>query len=231
MRLIPVIDLLDGHVVHAIRGERERYRPMKSTLVDGSAPTAIAKALLDAAQSTELYVADLGALRGGVPDTATISALARLGSVLADAGTATAASAAALERAGVSRIVVGTESLGPDGLAQLTDVPVTLSLDLRDGRLVSQDPALSGEPVRAARTLADQFNVTDVVIIDLVRVGSDDGPAAAAVEEVAGWGRPVIAGGGVRGIADVDALTAAGASGVLVATALHTGALMIPSSR
>ena len=37
MRVIPVIDLKSGAAVHAVRGERERYRPLRSRLVAGIA--------------------------------------------------------------------------------------------------------------------------------------------------------------------------------------------------
>ena len=32
MRVIPVIDLMGGVAVHAVRGERERYRPVRSLI-------------------------------------------------------------------------------------------------------------------------------------------------------------------------------------------------------
>ena len=38
MRVIPVIDLKGGVAVHAVRGERERYRPLRSRIADGSDP-------------------------------------------------------------------------------------------------------------------------------------------------------------------------------------------------
>ena len=75
MRLIPVIDLLDGHAVRAERGQRERYRPVRSSLAATSEPVAIARALVAACGADTLYVADLGAIlqRGAHP--ATLAAL------------------------------------------------------------------------------------------------------------------------------------------------------------
>ena len=48
MRVIPVIDLKGGAAVHAVRGERERYRPLDSTLAAGSDPVEVARAVRDA---------------------------------------------------------------------------------------------------------------------------------------------------------------------------------------
>jgi len=62
MQVIPVLDLLDGHAVRAVRGERSRYRPIQSSLCATSDPVAIARALVAATGARTLYVADLGAI-------------------------------------------------------------------------------------------------------------------------------------------------------------------------
>ncbi len=46
MQVIPVMDLLDGLIVRAYRGERNKYRPMESPLVNSPHPVKVAKALL-----------------------------------------------------------------------------------------------------------------------------------------------------------------------------------------
>ena len=65
MRVVPVIDLKDGTAVHAVRGERERYRPVRSALAreDGD-PLALARAFRSTLGLDELYVADLDAIAG-----------------------------------------------------------------------------------------------------------------------------------------------------------------------
>ena len=67
MLLIPVIDLMQGQVVRAVRGQRQSYRPIVSTLCEGSAPVDIAQALCRRAGARRLYIADLDALLGGAP--------------------------------------------------------------------------------------------------------------------------------------------------------------------
>jgi phosphoribosylformimino-5-aminoimidazole carboxamide ribotide isomerase len=54
MRVIPVIDLKSGAAVHAVRGERERYRPLRSEIVAGSDPIRAARALRRALGLDEL---------------------------------------------------------------------------------------------------------------------------------------------------------------------------------
>src|SRR4051812_49736255 len=66
MRVVGVIDLKDGTAVHAVRGERERYRPVRSVVGgdDGDA-LALARGFRAELELDELYVADLDAITGG----------------------------------------------------------------------------------------------------------------------------------------------------------------------
>ena len=160
MRVIPVIDLKRGVAVHAVRGERERYRPLRSRIAEGSDPVRLTRAVRERFGLDELYVADLDAIAGGPGSPDVVAALAREARVMVDAGAATAAAVARLLELGVARVVIGTESLpGAEAFrrlrAELPEAPLVLSLDLRGGRLLSPDPALArhrrGRRARALR--------------------------------------------------------------------------------
>src|SRR5204863_88551 len=43
MRIVPVLDLKGGIVVHARRGQRADYAPLRSPLVDGCEPVTVAR--------------------------------------------------------------------------------------------------------------------------------------------------------------------------------------------
>jgi len=229
MRIVPVLDLKGGVVVHARRGQRAEYAPLRSPLVDGCEPVAVARALCAVCRTSSLYVADLDALAGEPADVATLTALATVADPWVDAAATTPERAAELARAGVARNVVGTESLGadaPDEDSRTGAVPRrVLSIDLRDERLISPRPELAGREAVAAAPLATALGVRELLVIDLLRVGSGSGPPLHAVEQLAEVlpGVAIYAGGGVRHDADLRALESAGASGALVATALHKG--------
>jgi phosphoribosylformimino-5-aminoimidazole carboxamide ribotide isomerase len=226
MEIVPVIDLKGGIVVHARRGERDAYAPLRSPLVDGCDPVTVARALGAVCRTRRLYVADLDALAGAPPAEATLAALAAVAEPWIDAGATTPELAAALQRAAAARNVVGTESLGPDvALRPGTGPPLVLSVDLRGGRLISPRPELAGREPAAAAPLAAALGAREVFVIDLARVGSGTGPPLDAVSDLAAAlpGLAIYAGGGVRNDADLAALEAAGAAGALVATALHDG--------
>jgi HisA/HisF family protein len=230
MRIVPVLDLKGGVVVHARRGKRAGYRPLRSSLVDGCEPVAVARALRAETHADRLYVADLDALGGGRIDVVALAALAQIGELWVDAGATTAERAGALARAGAARNVLGTESLSDDvGREAVAGPRRVLSVDLRDGRLISPRSDLAGRDAAAAAALAAALGVGELLVIDLALVGSRAGPPLDAVAELAAAlpGVEVYAGGGVRDDDDLRALDAAGAAGALVATALHERAITI----
>ena len=226
MEIVPVIDLKGGIVVHARRGRRAEYAPLHSPLVEGCDPVAVARALGAVCRTRRLYAADLDALGGAPVAEATLAAVAAVAEPWVDAGATTPARAEALRRAGVARNVVGTESLGPDAsITPLSTPRPVLSIDLRDGRLISPRPELAGRDPVAAAPLAAALDARELIVIDLARVGSGSGPPLDAVADLAAAlpGVAIYAGGGVRDDADLLALGDAGAAGALVATALHEG--------
>jgi HisA/HisF family protein len=239
MRIIPVLDLKGGIAVHAVRGERARYAPVRSVLAASADPVAVARAFMTTLGCRDCYVADLDAIQGHGDHGPVIRAIADLGiAVWLDAGIGAPADAArALER-GAARVIVGTETLGnPDVLqpivAAISRGPSTrapecvLSLDLRDGRLLGGSSAVERfDPVDLA-TLGWATGITTFIVLDLARVGSGGGvQTGTAMKLRAALPRAeIIAGGGVRDATDVRELARLGLDGVLAATALHTGAI------
>jgi phosphoribosylformimino-5-aminoimidazole carboxamide ribotide isomerase len=228
MRVIGVIDLKDGVAVHAVRGERERYRPVRSRLVEGADPVAVARALRDRLDLRELYVADLDAIGGGPGHDETLRALAAETELMLDAGVSDAAGVERVLALGAARAIVGTETLaGAGAFAELPLDRVVLSLDMRAGRVLAHDPELATLGPGEALARLTRAGLREAIVLDLARVGSGEGPDVGLVGELHGRfpQLALLAGGGVRDAADLRALAQAGAAGALVATALHNGAI------
>ena len=62
MKIIPVLDLMGGLVVHAKAGAREHYRPISTPLCTQAEPLHVIEALLSLHPFDTLYIADLDAL-------------------------------------------------------------------------------------------------------------------------------------------------------------------------
>jgi uncharacterized protein related to proFAR isomerase len=216
MDVIPVIDVRHGVAVHARQGQRDQYRPLETRLAQGSDPVAVARGFLSLFQFPAIYVADLDGIEGRGRDE---RLAARLTAALPgvefwiDAGSSTGAVVSSAGRLAV----IGSESLAGDAaLKALHDAApgrFALSLDFRGESFVGP-PALLDDAALWPEC---------VIVMTLARVGAGEGPdlqRLAAIVARAGT-RRVYAAGGVRHLADLEALCDAGAAGALVATALH----------
>ena len=227
MKLIPVIDLMQGQVVRAVRGDRQSYRPVESRLCAGSDPITVARALCEHCATRQLYVADLDALTGRPAQAPALRALLQAIPGLdlwLDAGFSGRASADALQRdldAGPWVPVFGSESLASrEELARCfagqPDAGV-LSLDRRDGRKMDAAGCWEAPDLWPAR----------VIVMTLERVGAGAGPDLQTLAEVRAKSPStfMVGAGGIRNAADLEAARAAGAGAWLVASALHDGGL------
>ena len=242
MKLIPVIDLMHGQVVRAVRGNRQAYRPMVSALGAGSDPVMLAQALCEHCATDQLYVADLDALLGEPAQAEVLRALLQALPALElwlDAGFTDVDAAEALLAdlgAGAARVVpvFGSESLASRGELQRCFAPRlvehgqrgepvnrhhagVLSLDRRDGQRLDAAGCWDAPALWPQR----------VIVMTLERVGSNDGPDLDTLRDVRlkSPASFIVGAGGIRNDADLARAAAAGADAWLVASALHAGRL------
>jgi phosphoribosylformimino-5-aminoimidazole carboxamide ribotide isomerase len=222
MEVIPVIDVRHGVAVAAVRGQRADYNPLVTPLAVGSDPAAIARGYAALFTFPLLYVADLDGIEGRGRNAGLAKELARAvpGTWLwIDDGTAAADAARRIADERNATLVMGSECLGgADDVAALRALPrdrYVLSLDFKDDKFAGPQQVLD-EAQRWPQA---------VIVMTLARVGSGDGPDLDRIASIvaAAGDRRVYAAGGVRNRADIEALHGAGAAGVLIATALHTG--------
>jgi phosphoribosylformimino-5-aminoimidazole carboxamide ribotide isomerase len=240
MRVIGVIDLVGGRAVHARGGRRARYQPVTEaagTPIDSGDAIALARVYLDRLNVTELYAADLDAILHRHWQEGLVRRLAGLGAPLwLDAGIRSRAEARRGLALGAARVVVGLETLPSytDLDAICRDVGgarVGFSLDLRCGEPVvavgtKVGPA-AGEPASTIALRAARAGVGALMIIDLARVGGNQGLDLALIARLRSIapGLLLVAGGGVRGLSDLERLADIGCEAALVATALLNGEL------
>ncbi|WP_045225173.1 HisA/HisF-related TIM barrel protein [Methyloterricola oryzae] len=215
MTVIPVIDLQGGAVVHAHLGQRQHYRPIETPLCPGSNPFSIVQAFLRLHPFSTIYLADLDALTGKVPQSDLIGALAAAFPAVrfwVDAGWPAPV--------GDWTPVVGTESLDCRQWRELSleGRDWVLSLDHFDGQFVGPGEILSHLDLWPQQTL----------VMCLNRVGSSQGPDFDRLRHLRTLAPDLwlAAAGGVRGSGDLESLKKIGIDGALVASALHDGRLV-----
>ena len=212
---------MGGLVVHARRGEREHYQPLRSTLCQGAEPLTVVAALLSLYPFSALYVADLDAIQARGDHHTVIAAIQRAHPALQiwlDAAVSDRSAFDALTARGHCVPVIGSESLRSIAwLAQLAPQSAILSLDHRDGARLGPTELWQQPQLWPQRVLA----------MNLRRVGASEGPDLSLIQQLqqACAGVQVFAAGGVRDMRDIDVLLESAAAGALVATALHSGAI------
>lgn len=234
MKIIPVIDILNGVAVHAVRGRRKEYQPLRSILCDSADPVAVASAFKICGLK-ELYVADLDAILGKGNNLQVLKEIAQKTGLelMVDAGVADLNRAQEAFQSGVTRVIVGTETLPnlnfvKDAIARFGSEKVVVSLDLMNGQVLSKSKqAQSMNPLMLAGEL-EKLGVARLIVLDLARVGSAEGADVPFLEKLRrNVTIKVLVGGGVRDTNDLLALKKTGVSGVLLATALHSGRISL----
>jgi phosphoribosylformimino-5-aminoimidazole carboxamide ribotide isomerase len=234
LKVIPVIDVLNGIVVHAVRGIRKEYRPLQSILTKSVKPSEVALTLKNIGFDN-LYVADLDAIIDCSTDFNILQNRIAATDIklMVDAGVTNIERAQKLLGSGVSKIIIGTETLQKksfvsDAVRLFGSERVVVSLDLKGSKILVK---LGFDGCSDPMCLLRQFKemgVSKVIVLDLLRVGSGEGVNVdflkKVIEEI---GIDVYVGGGVRDINDLVELKNLGVAGVLVATGLHTGKISI----
>jgi phosphoribosylformimino-5-aminoimidazole carboxamide ribotide isomerase len=230
LKVIPVIDILNGIVVHAVRGKRREYQPLQSNLCKSVEPLEVAKAFKKLGFS-ELYIADLDAItRGSVNFQVLKRIVDETGlKLMVDAGVADLETAEKLLDCGVSKVVIGTETLQSksfvaEAVRLFGSDHVIVSLDLKGDKVLVKLGFAGCKNPMCLLLEFKEMGVSGVIVLDLARVGSGEGVNVDFLKKVLeDISIDVYVGGGVRDIKDLVELKNLGVSGVLVATALHSG--------
>lgn len=231
MRILPVLDIQRGSVVRGVGGRRREYKPISSRLTSSTLPADVAAAFLDHFGLSECYLADLDAIAGADPALELYASIQARGVRLwVDAGVRCTSDVDRLVEAGVEVAVAGLETVsGPNALAEMVcrhGDRVVFSLDLRAGEALQTTtwPA----DASAAASLAIATGVSHLIVLDLARVGTGSGSGTEALCDRLAQDFPhveILAGGGIRGIDDLNRLQRCGVRGALIASALHDGSL------
>jgi phosphoribosylformimino-5-aminoimidazole carboxamide ribotide isomerase len=228
--VFPAIDLKDGQVVRLAEGDMDR------ATVYGDDPAA--QALLFAQTgANHLHVVDLdGAFAGRSINGDAVRAIVAAfpGHVQLGGGIRTRKSVEHWFDLGVSRVVIGTAALDdPDFVrAAARDFPggIVVAVDARDGMVATKGWA--DVSTTSAIDLARRFEDAGVAALLFTDVGRDGLLKGCNVEATVDLARavdiPVIASGGVKGLAEIHVLAVHakdGVEGVITGRALYDGRL------
>ena len=217
MEIIPVIDIYQNQVVHAVKGQRQNYHPLQTSLCNSHSPEDIVQAFIDTYPFKTIYIADLDAIQGHTNNEQLIEQLLNKFQSISFWVDQGITSTIELEIQSRRQNVIGSETnISPETLNELITLSpeIILSLDFHTKNFL-------GDP-----DLLQKINLWSerIIIMSLAHVGSNNGPDYKLISDMqkTAGNRKLYVAGGVRYEDDLHVLSDMGIDGVLIATALHT---------
>jgi len=223
LHIIPVIDLLNGHVVHAKQGHRAHYLPIASQLTTSTKPIDIVKAFMTVYSFNTLYIADLNAIQNLensarahhkiIEDIHTI--FPKL-NIWIDAGINT------VEKAKEWDYPYTTIVLGSESFASITQYK-TLIAKLNKPYILSLDYLAQGFTGPLELLTSNQYWPKHIIVMTLTKVGANKGGDLQTISNLRAKATThhIYAAGGIRNINDLQLLEQQQIHGTLLASALH----------
>lgn len=220
MKIIPVIDLKDGEVVHARQGNREHYQPINTGLCKSSDIFQVIEAFLGVYEFDTFYIADLNAITDqGEHGHLITNVLTRFPHITFWIDKGYQKYDQSTQYPGNALPVLGSESYQNETISELKAYKNNFILSLDYSRSTT---------LGAASLFSDStFWPKNIIIMTLDRVGSSHGPDLGKLTEFSKHhpDKNFIAAGGIRNKQDLMTLSEAGIQLALVASALHSGAI------
>ncbi len=223
MNIIPVLDLMNGQVVHAKHGDRAHYQPIKSVLCDSSQPVNIVEALLELYPFKQLYIADINAIQKNGHHLNIIYniALAFPGlEIYLDAGFSSIEEINTFNKINLIPVLGSESILSIDAYQAINkshQKRMLLSLDFKND--VYQGPT--------ALLHDSRYWPNEIIVMSLSKVGSQSGPDIEKLKHFKQISpqTKIYAAGGVRNANDLEMLKLENIDGALIASAIHNGNL------
>jgi phosphoribosylformimino-5-aminoimidazole carboxamide ribotide isomerase len=223
--VLPAIDLWDGRLA-LLTGDG----PAPSDAFGGD-PLAAAAAYVSAG-ARWLHVVDMDlAFRGEPANADVIRALCALDGprVQASGGVRTAAQVEALRGLGAARVVLASAALDDedavvDIVGRSRPGETVIGIEVAEGRIRARAAEVDLELASTLGWLS-AAGAEALLVTAVDRVATIAGPDTALVRRVARAGLPLQAAGGIRSLADLEAVRAAGASGAVVGRSALEGSL------
>ena len=238
-RIIPVIDILKSQAVHAIRGERENYKTLKSVLVNDSNPIRIASKLKIDYLFNEFYIADLDAILQRKPNIAILSKILAIPGVeiMLDPGIRTKKNIEKYYNFNLKSLILGLETLKDlkvitECLNLFDNDKVVVSVDMYKEVIKTNIKEIRSQDLLEVVNKIEDLGVVNIILLDLFKIGQKLGGIPPLYSEIRqNFNGEILVGGGIKDIQDIKDYKTNKFSGVLIGTALYDGSINIEELR
>jgi len=238
-KIIPVIDILNSKAVHAKKGERTKYKPLKSYLFHSSNPVEIINILNNNYNFDLFYIADLDSIMKKAPNFQILKKILKISNinVILDPGIVELEDIFQFLKIKIKNLILGLETINNfqiiiQSLQILNRNNTIVSIDMYNGQIISNAKDIKTQnPLKLTKKL-ESLGVKNIILLDLFRVGQKIGGIPQLYLDILhDFSGNVFVGGGIKNYTDIINIKRQNFSGVLIATALYDGTIDIEKLR
>ncbi|MFX1303936.1 MAG: HisA/HisF-related TIM barrel protein [Promethearchaeota archaeon] len=234
-KIVPVIDILNSNVVHAKKGERNRYKPLKSYLFQSSNPVEIIRIIKRKFNFNEFYIADLDSILKKAPNFQILNEILEISDidVIVDPGITDLKDLLQFSKFKIKSLILGLETIKnfkliSQSLEVLNQDNIIISIDMFKGQILSNAKDIKNQnPIMLIKKI-ESLGIKTIILLDLYRVGQKIGGIPPLYLDILdNFNGNVFVGGGIKNYRDLLKYKQKNFSGVLIATALYDGTINI----
>ncbi|MBY8988232.1 MAG: hypothetical protein KGD61_07240, partial [Candidatus Lokiarchaeota archaeon] len=231
--------ILNSEAVHAIKGEREKYKPLRSVLVKSTDPVKIIKKVKNESLIHEVYIADLDAILRRKPNFSLLTKILNIPEikVLIDPGIILAKNILEYSNYGLGSLILGLETIEnldviSDCLEIVGSHKTIVSIDMYKEVILTNVKEIKNQhPIEIIEKI-EELGVKKIILLDLYKVGQKIGGVPPLYLKIRKqFNGQILVGGGIKNIRDIELYKQHYFSGVLIGTALHDGTIEIEELR
>ncbi len=238
-KVIPVIDILNSEAVHAFRGERKSYQPLKSILFKNSNPLDILEVLTSNYKFKDFYIADLDAIINNKPNFNLLNKILEISdiSINIDPGVVDINDILQFSKFDINKLIIGLETVkNLDVIRKALKIvgrnKLILSIDMYKEKVISSAKEVKDKSPIEIAGIMEEIGVNELILLDLFRVGQKIGGIPQQYLKIRHkFGGNIFVGGGIKDYKDLIKYKKLNFAGVLIATALYDGTMNIEKVR
>ncbi len=232
-KIIPVIDILKSTAVHAKKGERINYKPLKSDLFQSSNPVDIVRTIKKKFNFDEFYIADLDSIIMGTPNLQILDNILDISKIelILDPGIVDFKGVNRFKDLKIKSLIIGLETIKSykvisQSLEILNPEKIIVSIDMYKGQILTKAKDIKSQTPIDIVNKIETLGIKSIILLDLFRVGQKIGGIPALYMDILNnFGGDIIVGGGIKNIKDILDYKDNNFSGILIATALYDGTI------
>ncbi|MHA2430361.1 MAG: HisA/HisF-related TIM barrel protein [Promethearchaeota archaeon] len=232
-KIFPVIDILNSTAVHAIKGERDNYQPLKSPLFNTSEPFDIVRNLKEKFNIKQFYIADLDAIIKQKPNFRILKKILEIENIeiIVDPGIKSINDLKLYSEFKIESIILGLETIQKiktikESFKIFNKNKLIISIDMFKERIITKIDKLKNlTPLTIVRKL-EKMGIKNIILLDIFKVGQKIGGIPLLYLKIKkNFNGNVLVGGGIKNLNDVLFYYEKGFSGVLIGTAIYDGTI------